>query len=551
MEHPHCGGAWGAVMSLRIRWARALAVASGLTLLVTGLAPGMASARTPRRIVCRSTGQLCPKASGTSVAGHRVTAASSRAIPRVGQALGRTLIFGGGDRTDGGLGITPSEPITNLQNILTDAGYGVDTSSTLPSHLSQYKAIWFLDTSPLSSANQTELEAFVNAGNGLYLTGENDVCCSMLNQADTALIDALVAGGGVQAGGQGEADSPKAPNAVTSNAIDDVTLTPNVLTSWSPGGPGGLGGVVPPNVLTSTNFMGVPTPTGAVWDGSDLTSGRGRLAILMDITWLETETPWDQMTATQMVQNVERFLMSATPVPITTNAQWAGYAAKAHGSQEVSGQWTVPTVDCSQDSAPSALGIWVGIDGFGNEKLVAAGVGVTCASSTASPCYYFFTQVRPGSEQPQPSGCGALAPGDVISVDVKNAPFGSSTFVATISDNGSPVGQPINLIAPTKRDKSAECVVQLPSQSVVAPGTTTPIIYKQLAEFGTVAFTQCQAMATQNAGPTLDTDQLASGSDGTFSVRSLNMGSHVKTLATTDAPSWPATSWSVSWDRSH
>ena len=545
------GGVWGAGMSFRIRWARALAIVSGLTLLVTGVVSGTASAHTARTSACRSDRQACSRRLERAAAGRAVVAAPDRSTPQVGQALGRTLIFGGGDRVDGSLGINPEEPITNLENILTAAGYGVSTSSTLPKNLRQFKAIWFMDTSPLSSTEETELEAFVNAGHGLYLTGETDVCCGTLNQADTTLINALVSGGGVQVGGQGNADNATAPDPVTPNAIDDVALTPNVLTTWSSSDPGGIGGVVSPNVFTSTNFGGVPTATGAVWDGSDLTSGRGRLAILMDINWLETETPWNQSTATQIGVNLERFLMSATPVSVGTSAQWAGYAAKGHGSQEVTGQWTAPSVNCSQDPDPSAMAMWVGIDGFGNQKLIAAGTGVTCASSTSSPCYYFFTQVRPETEQPLPLGCAAYAPGDVISVDLKNYEFGSSNFILNITDNDSSVVSNENIADPNKRDRSAECVVQLPPEDVVAPGTSTPVHFTQLADFGTVTFSECQATATQNAGDSLDTDQLASGSDGSFTVKAFNMGSQAKTLATTGAPVWPAASWTVTWDRSH
>jgi hypothetical protein len=464
--------------------------------------------------------------------------------PQVGEARGRTLIFGAGDQIDVGLGVSPSEPTTNLQNILTNAGFGVDVSSTLPASLMQYQAIWFIDTSPLSGTEETELEAFVNAGRGLFLTGER-ACCTPLDDADGAVIDALVAAGGVQVGGPTDADDPTAPNAINTSVIDNLAFSPNVLTSWTPDEPGSISGVASENVLTSTGFGGQSAATGAAWDGSSFTSGRGRLAILMDINWLETEF-WDQTTAAQMAINIERFLLSSTPVPSKNNPQWAGFAAKAHGVSDVNGAWTVPNVDCSNASTSSAVGIWVGIDGYGNSKLVKAGVGVTCAGPTASPCYYVFTEVLPGSENPSTSGCSGVSPGDDISVDVTNSPFGSSTFVATITDNNAPVGgSPVTLKAPTKRDRSAECVVQLPPKTV---GTTSPQLhYKKLADFGSVSFTQCQATATQNAGNALDTEELSSGSDGAFTVAALIMGSRSKSKATIVQPSPPDPSWSVTW----
>jgi hypothetical protein len=515
-------------MLSHIRWAKTYAIAAALTLFVVGAAPAIASAHGIRGRVLHG--------------GKSSAAALSRATPKVNQARGRTLIFGEGDE----IGANPSLPVTDLQNILTNAGYGVDVSSTLPTNLNQYKAIWFLDTNALSGSEETSLENFVNSGRGLYLTGERPCCDALDNASDQTIINALVTGGGVQVGGLGDADSATTPNAVDQSAIDDMAFSPNVLSTWTPDEPGGMAGVAPDNVLTSTDFNnGQVTPTGAVWDGSNLNGGVGRLAILMDINWLESND-WDATTATQMVVNLEGFLMSKLPVVTAANTQWAGYAAKAHGVRDVVGEFTVPTVDCTQAPIGSAVGVWVGIDGFGNSKLVKAGVGVTCASPTSAPCYYLFTEVHPGAENPF-TGCGGVSPGDAISVDVTNSPFGSSTFVATVTDNNSPVAPPITLTAPSKRDRSAECVVQLPPGDV----GPTPAHYTDLADFGSVSFSECQATASQNAGNSLDVDQLASGSDGAFTVKALTMGRLTKPKATTGAPDFPDPSWVVTWLSAH
>jgi hypothetical protein len=473
------------------------------------------------------------------------TFAKPRATAQVGQAKGRTLIFGGGDEAGASLGINPTESLTNLEDLLTNAGYGVDVSATLPKRIVQYKAIWFLDTNPLTASQESELESYVDSGHGLYLTGGPDDCCGALNTSDTAVIDSLT-GSDIQAGGQGDADDANAPNSINTSAIDDIAENPSTLTGWTPDGPGGMSGVGQSNILTSTTFTMQPTPTGAVWDGSSLQEGTGRLAILMNINWLESEF-WNQTTAAQMAVNLERFLMAATPVRVANNPQWAGYAAKAHGVSDVTGEWTVPSVDCSQDSDPSAVGVWVGIDGFGNKKLVKAGVGVTCTSPAVPPCYYFFTEVLPGTESPIPGpggACGGASPGDAVSVDVTNSPFGSSSFIISIIDNGEAVTSPITVTAPSKRDKSAECVVQLPPGDV----GPTPAHYTELADFSSVTFTQCQATATQNAGDSLDVDQLPSGSDGAFAVTTLNMGTHTVPKAMTVPPSdFSNLAWTVNW----
>ena len=543
-SRPRSGGAWGAGMHFRIRWARVLAIASGLTLFVAGAMPAAASAHAARKATCWSSDQGCANRVANL---RRPPISGSRPMgSHVSQAKGRTLIFGSGDTADVGppLNINPGEPISNLASILTGAGYGVDVdqSSSLPTHLTQYQSIWYISTNPLTTAEETQLETFVQAGGGVYLTGESP-CCEPLNSADGSVVDALVTGGAVQVGGQGFADSGTVPESVNSSAIDDVATIPNTLTTWLPSQPGGIAEVDSSNVLTSTTFGGQLTATGAVWDGSSLTAGTGRLAVLMDINWLESET-WDPTTSTQMAVNVERFLMSSLPVPAVTNSQWAGYAAKAHGVQDVHGEWTVPTVDCSQAPKASAARIWVGIDGYGNADLANAGIGVTCSGPTASPSYYLFTGVHRSSETPI-TGCGTVAPGDDVFVDITNHPFGSSTFVATIKVNGTELcGAPFTLSEPSKRDRSAECVVELPAGFV---GSGIPADYQQLAHFTPVQFSECVATATQNAGDLLDTEQLATGTDGAFVVRALNMGRNP--LAQPTQPDFPGIAWSVNWSR--
>jgi hypothetical protein len=522
----------GLEMHFRIRWARALIVTGSLAVLVAGAMPASASAHVAK-------GAHGAKRSGASQRRHSVSTTFNRATAKTGSVGKRTLIFGGGDTVSG---VDPNEPLSDLQTILADAGYGVDVSSTLPTNLSQYNAIWFVGTSALSTPQENELEAYVNSGHGLYLTGERP-CCAPLDNADTQIINALVTGGGIQAGGMGDAVSASAPNAVNASVIDDVSLVPNALSTWTPNGPGGMSGVASTNLLTSTNFEGQSSPvaTGALWGGSSLTDGAGRLAILMDINWLETQF-WDQSTATQMAQNLEKFLLSALPAPSVANSRFAGYAAKAGNVSDANGTWTVPTVNCSEVSTRSAVQIWAGIDGFGNKAAVKAGLGVTCASPTTSPCYYLFTQAYPGHETPV-TACSGVAPGDHISADVTNSPRGSSTFITTLTDstNGSSATDSVN--SPNWQDASAECVTQLPQ----GPTGLVPVKYKELADFSSVTFTSCSATAAAKAGTNPDTEQLAAGSDGAFSVSALYMGTRKAPLATTVGPSWPALTWSVAW----
>jgi hypothetical protein len=533
-------------MHFRIYCARAFVAAVGFTLLLAAAVPASASAHGVKKFHTASSRRAVTSRPAAS-SRRAVSSAPTRATTDEVLPLGRTLIFGGGDQAGADLGINPTESLTNLETMLTSAGYSVVVSARLPKNLTGYSAVWFVNTGPLGSHQVDELESYVRTGHGLYLTGESEGCCDALDNSDSSVIDALVTGGGIQAGVPGGADDPSAPNIINTSAIDDAAVNPNVLTGWTPDGPGGITGVASDNVLTSTTFSGQPTTTGAVWDGSSITGGLGRLAVLMNINWLEAES-WDQATATQMAINLEGFLTKATPVPTGDSSHLAGYAAKAAGVRAVSGEWTIPTVECNQASAASALGVWVGIDGFGNNRLINAGVGVTCATPSANPCYYLFNEVGPGAQNLMTSGCAGVAPGDDLAVAVSNAPFGSSIFDVSITDTPEDGGPPFTLtdtLTVTKySDASAECVVQLPSVHI----GQTHARYQELADFGSVSFTQCEATATEKAGGVLDVEQLPTGSDDAFTVTALDMGTRIDSLATTVPPAFPNSSWSVNWD---
>jgi hypothetical protein len=267
-------------MRFRIQWVRAPAIVLGLILVVARTMPASASADGTKKV-------------GTFTHLRTTASVPSRAKTEAGRAHGKALIFGNGDGEGGG--IPPTEPITDLENILTNAGYGVDVSATLPTKLGRYKVIWYVGTNSVSSAHQAELEAFVNSGRGLYLTGTGPSSETLDDASDTSMINGLVAGGGVQAGGQGAANDPTAPELLNPDAIDDVGAGGG---SWTPNDPGGMTGVTGDNVLTSTEFGDRTLPTGAVWNASDMTDGKGRLAILMDIVW----------TGPGVVGTIERFL---------------------------------------------------------------------------------------------------------------------------------------------------------------------------------------------------------------------------------------------------
>src|SRR5690606_8623655 len=118
---------------------------------------------------------------------------------------------------------------------------------------------------PLTIAEQEQLADYVRDGGSLYLTGERP-CCEALNASITAVINSVVEGGGVTAGGFGDISGPFTPNY---NAAGSIAVSPQRLVDFypdAPGGMAGLGGVTGRNVFISNGSRAVA----GVWDESDM-----------------------------------------------------------------------------------------------------------------------------------------------------------------------------------------------------------------------------------------------------------------------------------------
>lgn len=210
------------------------------------------------------------------------------------------LVFGTGDSGD-------SEPVDFAASTLTGLGYDVTETDTLPSDLSGFSEIYYISTDPLSDDDITALEAFVRSGRGLYLTGERP-CCEDLNASDQQIVDDTLSingepGGGVEVGNQGDPFYDQGYVPINSSVIDGLATSPNSLSDWMVDAPGGMAGVAPANVFATSPDGTVPVA--AAWDGSDVAGG-GRLAIFMDINWLESYL--DPDSASAILENTAQFL---------------------------------------------------------------------------------------------------------------------------------------------------------------------------------------------------------------------------------------------------
>lgn len=237
----------------------------------------------------------------------------------------RVLVYGIGDEGD-------TTPDDELASVLTGSGYNVSETTSLPADVSTFGQIWHVGTDPISDADASALETFVADGGGLFLTGERP-CCEDLNTSDATVINSLVVSvGGIGVGGLGDICGCQSPLPVNTGTLGSVAKRPYALTTWQPSAPGGLSNVSGSNVLTYyDDGAGDSTPTGGLWDTSDIV-GRGRIAILMDVNWLEPSLG-DATTAGQMAQNLALFLSGLSVPPTsparTTPGHWPARPARS------------------------------------------------------------------------------------------------------------------------------------------------------------------------------------------------------------------------------
>jgi hypothetical protein len=253
------------------------------------------------------TGYDGPTGLGTP---NGVEAFRSSGVLNEGRAI---LIYGEGDH--GSL-----EGMLYLKEVLSAAGYAVTTGATLPADLSGFGSIWHYGTDAIPDADATRLVTFTQAGGGLYLTGERP-CCEDLNSSDTAIVNRLVVTvGGVTVGGQGDVCYCTAKLPVNPTATGGATTRPFALTTWQPAAPGGMTNVGPDNVFAYyDDGQGNTSTVGAVWGPSRVIGG-GRLAVIMDLNWVETAY-MDATTAPQVAQDLALFLSGLPGPPATPVAQ--------------------------------------------------------------------------------------------------------------------------------------------------------------------------------------------------------------------------------------
>jgi len=188
---------------------------------------------------------------------------------------------------------------------------------------------------------------------------------------------------------------------------------------------------------------------------------------------------------------------------------WAGYAdatgsLTAPGSgtfSSVSGQWTVPFVQCSREDTIEAQ--WVGLDGFNDTTVEQDGTVSWCFEG--QPVFFTWWEMYPSSGGGSATTVGTtVAPGDHISASVTLTSQSASTDEYTLSLTDStrpansftttqscPTASAATSAAPACLNASAEWIVERPAFEIgIAP----------LADYATTAFTDASETFDGKAG---------------------------------------------------
>lgn len=274
-------------------------------------------------------------------------AVAAVALPAVQPATAASnpdvLVFGDADN-----GYEADNAATTLESL----GLSVARTNRLPSDLSTYQQIWYVEAyRGLDPNEETALADYLQEGGSVYLTGERP-CCEGLNASVQRLLRQVLTDQNIQVGGLGDIDGPFTFNF---DAVGGVAAEPNVLVDFVPHSPGGMDGLL--NVSSRNVFAASATiPVGAAWSEEDMQSRQGRIALLMDIDWL------GDAAREPIIENLHNFL--AHGGSCSQGGHWAGFAwsgeqTSTHNPANCSTVLTPGSVkwEVSSDEGPLTLSV--------------------------------------------------------------------------------------------------------------------------------------------------------------------------------------------------
>jgi|GEM_PF-6955093 len=186
--------------------------------------------------------------------------------------------------------------------VLQGLGHEVTAATSLvpvlPADLSVFDTIWVIQVLPLTGPQENAIVDFVNAGGGLYFSGER-LCCESLNASIQNTLNRLIRAS-TRIGNSGEGGD------IFDAALDDphqITSMPNAVPQWLAGQAGLMSMIDGPNQVYR-NALGVGA---AAWAGEDLDRGGGCIYVPMDLSfWFPEQHPEQDKAA--LAENIERFL---------------------------------------------------------------------------------------------------------------------------------------------------------------------------------------------------------------------------------------------------
>jgi hypothetical protein len=154
------------------------------------------------------------------------------------------------------------------------------------------------------------------------------------------------------------------------------------------------------------------------------------------------------------------------------STNWAGYFDTGPQFTGVSGQWTVPVVQPSQDDQVSST--WLGVDGVLNTSLIQT--GTTQETSEGTTLYFAWYEVLPAPAIP----IGLVDPGDQMSANITESSPG--TWILSIADVTSEQ-EVSGQLAYDGPGTSAEWIEEAPS---AVDGDQFTLANFGMAQFGTL-----------------------------------------------------------------
>lgn len=187
-----------------------------------------------------------------------------------------------------------------LEELEHDVTREISLTATLPSDLSGFDSVWVVQVGATTGVEQTTLVDFVKAGGGLYLTGDNHICCSASKASIQSIITRLTPDATMIANAGQMSDE-----WVATTDTWGITTTPNSVPTLLTKDPGSMAQIPPRNQVykdAAGDKVGV-----AAWTGEYLNEGGGCVIVNMDLSfWLDFVHP--EIDKSPYVENVQHFL---------------------------------------------------------------------------------------------------------------------------------------------------------------------------------------------------------------------------------------------------